>query len=151
MVVAFWSVFSTPAFADPSFFSPDSWSFISGGPVFCVEPYQRSRDRNGSAKHGWWRATNLGRQRQPVAASPPSLSTSTAGRHQCPKTIAKDRVERAVDDEISGRVDRQQEVGDLTNAAYQVVGVVVTEAEHRRHDGVWSDADTSYQRPWSWS
>ena len=84
---------------------------------------------------------NLGNCRAVAMATPRPPPTTTSRRDERAETIAKHRVERAVDDEISGRVDRQQEVGDLAHAACQVVGVVVAEPEDGRHDGVRCDAD----------
>jgi len=58
-----------------------------------------------------------------------------------PEVVSKDAVEGAVEHEVGGRVDEQQEVGDLADAAYQVAAlVVVAEAEYGRHDCIGRDA-----------
>ena len=55
--------------------------------------------------------------------------------------MPEDAVERAVENEIRRRIDGQQEVSDLPDAANQITGFVVTELEDRRHDGIRCDAD----------
>ena len=52
------------------------------------------------------------------------------------EVFAEDAVERAVEDEVDGRVDRQQKVCDLANPPHHVVRLVIAEAVHRRDDGV---------------
>ena len=56
-------------------------------------------------------------------------------------------VEEAVDDEVAGRVDGQQGVGELPDPLGQVAGGLgVAQPQHRGHDGVRRDEDEEGQQ-----
>lgn len=55
--------------------------------------------------------------------------------------MSKDVIEGAVEQKVTGRIDGQQEIGYLSDPADEVVALVVTKPEDRRHYGVRGDAD----------
>lgn len=78
---------------------------------------------------------------QQVGIPSRAFPLSTGAQKKRAKPVPEDVIEGAVEKEITGGVDGQQEVRDLPHTPDEVVTLVVAKPEDGRHDGVGSDAD----------
>ena len=75
----------------------------------------------------------------------PGDASVEATAENFPEYLSETLTTQAVDDEVHGRINREQSVRKLPDSLHQVSRLHVTEAEHRGHDGVRSDTQHKHE------